>query len=90
MNVITDKRIGNAILRRALKQSVIEVPKGFVMEVSNFGYIEWHTEGGLSWSDLEYSPTAYTNFHNVEYKDKKYRSQYFDGCFKPYIVEMAN
>lgn len=86
MNVITDKRIGNAILRRAAKQ--FNAPKGFIMEVSHFGYIEWYLENCAE--RLESSPTRWTNFHNVEYKGKKYRSQYFDGCFKPYIVEMTN
>lgn len=28
-----------------------------------------------------------TLFSDVEYKGKKYMSKYFDGCFKPFIVE---
>lgn len=80
--VVKDRRVINAILRRAAKKN--NVPKGIKMEASAWGYIEiYRTE-----SDAPAINYLWDSFSNVEYKGKKYQSKYFSGCFKPYVVEM--
>jgi hypothetical protein len=86
----TDRRVINAILRRAQKKYEQEngpLPEGVRMESSPFGYIEviqYDKEGwgrhytGASWLD---------RFSGVLYKGKTYCSKYFSGYFCPYVVE---
>ena len=80
--VVKDKRVINAILRRAAKKN--NVPERIKMEASPWGYI------GIYRTDAD-APAInhlWDSFSNVEYKGKKYMSKYFDGCFNPYVVEM--
>lgn len=80
--VVKDRRVINAILRRAAKKN--NVPNGIKMEASTWGYIEiCRTD-----ADAPSINHLWSSFYNVEYKGKKYESKYFSGCFKPYVVEM--
>lgn len=80
--VVTDRRVINAILRRAAKKN--NVPNGIKMEASPWGYIEIYRTD----ADAPRINHLWSSFYNVEYKGKKYESKYFDGCFCPYVVEM--
>ena len=80
--VVRDKRVINAILRRAAKKN--NVPEGIKLEASPWGYIEIYRTA----ADAPKINHLWDSFSNVEYKGKKYESKYFDGCFKPYVVEM--
>lgn len=80
--VVTDRRVINAILRRAAKKN--NVPNGIKIEASPWGYIEIYRTD----ADAPRINHLWSSFHNVEYKGKKYESKYFDGCFCPYVVEM--
>ena len=80
--VVGDKRVINAILRRAAKKN--NVPEGIKMEASPWGYIEIYRTD----ADAPAINHLWDSFSNVEYKGKKYMSKYFDGCFNPYVVEM--
>lgn len=80
--VVKDKRVINAILRRAAKKN--NVPKGIKMEASQWGCIEIYRTD----ADAPAINYLWDSFSDVEYKGKKYKSQYFDGCFCPYVVEM--
>lgn len=80
--VVRDRRVINAILRRAAKKN--NIPKGIKMESSQWGYIEiYRTDADAP--EINYS---WHSFYDVEYKGKMYESRYFSGCFKPYVVEM--
>lgn len=81
--VVTDRRVINAILRRAAKKN--NLPQGVTLETSEWGYIEVHLAPDAP--KPEYSLTSYAQFHDVEYKGKKYKSEYASGCFSPYVVE---
>lgn len=98
-DIVRDHRVGNAILRRAGQQ--LGFPKNLRMEMHpQFSYIEgvyyYAPDGECYWVGCgpyrdqlskELGVHIETWFYDVEYKGKRYRSQYFDGCFKPYIVE---
>lgn len=80
--VVRDRRVINAILRRAAKQN--NVPEGIKMVASEWGYIEIYRTD----ADAPTINHLWTSFSDVEYKGKKYKSRYFSGCFNPYVVEM--
>lgn len=86
----TDRRVINAILRRAQKQYENvhgKLPQGVRMEASPYGYIEV-IQYGKDGYGCYYTEAPYLNsFTDVEYKGKKYCSKYFSGCFHPYVVE---
>ncbi len=83
-DIVTDARVANAILRRAAKQNKLH--PAFRMYLF-MGYIECSAvkDNDLSYDEYR-SELHKTSFNGIEYKGKKYRSQYFDGCFKPFVV----
>jgi hypothetical protein len=84
--VITDKRVINAVLRAARKANEkrlgITVPSDTYAYASKWGYIE--TCG--DWRKYDH---IIGDFNGVEYKGKLYATKYFDGCFKPFVVEQC-
>ena len=84
--IVTDARIGNAILRRAAKKNNLH--PAFKMYLFQ-GYIECAAVGDTSQMSYdEYRRERWAkSFSDVEYKGKKYMSKYFDGCFNEFIVE---
>lgn len=86
-NIVTDARVANAILRRAAKKNNLH--PAFKMYLFQ-GHIECSAIGdtsSLSREERDRNLYYKDSFSNVEYKGKKYMSKYFDGCFKPFIVE---
>lgn len=70
---------GNAVIRRFMEQCRNSPEGPFKAEVyinSQYGYIET-----LSADDILTVASL-----RVEYKGKLYRTQYIDGCFKPYLA----
>lgn len=86
-DIIKDKRIGNAILRRAMQKQKDVMPKGWILYLSQWGYITEACVEDDGDPDGLHSAIYCASFNGVEYKGKLYKSQYFDGCFSPYIVE---
>lgn len=76
MEIVRDNRIGNAILRRIMKQ---EDCTGEVYMDSRFHYVEF-TDTDDIWR-LACASIIYNGYH--------YRTRYIDGCFNPYLVRMA-
>ena len=78
-NIMTQVSIGNAAIRRFIKQCRNSPEGPFKAEVyinSQYGYIETlNADDILAVAGLQ-----------VEYKGKLYRAQYIDGCFKPYLA----
>lgn len=98
-DIVRDHRVGNAILRRAGK--ALGFPDCLRIEMHpKFSYIDgvfYYAPDGECYcvgygpyrDELSKKFGVYikTEFYGVEYKGKRYRSQYFDGCFSPFIVE---
>lgn len=83
-NIVTDARVANAILRKAAKQNNLH--PAFKMYLFQ-GHIECDAVQDHNLNYDEYRSERHkTSFSGVEYKGKKYRSQYFDGCFLPFVV----
>lgn len=83
--IVTDARVANAILRRAAIKNNLH--PSFEMYLV-YGHIECSAVKDHDLSYDEYwSELHKTLFSDVEYKGKRYKSQYFDGCFKPFVVE---
>lgn len=84
-NIVTDARVANAILRRAAKLNNLH--PSFELYLFQ-GHIECSAvkEHDLCYDDY-LRQICNTDFSGVEYKGKKYMSKYFDGCFKPFVVE---
>lgn len=86
-DIVTDARVANAILRRAAKKNSLH--PAFRMYLF-MGHIECSAvqDNDLSYDEYR-SELNKTWFFGVEYKGRKYHSQYFDGCFKPFVVCMS-
>jgi hypothetical protein len=89
-SIPTDRRVINAILRRAQKQYEQEngpLPEGVRMESSTDGYIEVMKYDKEGWGSIFTEASGLKWFSGILYKGRKYRSKYFSGCFSPYVVE---
>lgn len=71
---VKDLRIGNAILRKMAKENDFDINNVYL---SPFGYI----------NTVDFSkPDA--DRCETEYKGKKYKVTYIDGCFNPFIIHL--
>lgn len=68
-----DKRLLNAILRKLCKENEVDINNVYI---SKFGYIQ----------NIDNSKKD-VDFCSTEYQGQKYKVQYMDGCFYPFIIK---
>jgi len=76
MEPIKNRRELNAILRKICKENDIDINNVYL---SKFGYIE---TVDINKKDADFCSTIY--------KGVKYKVQYLDGCFYPFILPVKN
>lgn len=76
MKTIRDRRVLNAILRKICKENDIDINNVFISE---FGYVE---TVNFNKKDADFCSTIY--------KGVKYKVQYVDGCFNPFILPVKS
>jgi hypothetical protein len=73
-NIVEDKRVGNAILRKLCKENDVNIKNVWL---SQWGYVK----NVIHEKDVDFCQT--------EYKGSIYKVQYISGCFYPFIVKQS-
>ncbi len=76
MEVIKDRRVLNAILRKICKENDIDPNNVYI---SKFGYVE---TVNVNKKDADFCSTIY--------KGVEYKVTYVDGCFNPFILPVKS
>ena len=76
MKATKDKRVLNAILRKICKENDIDINNVYI---SKFGYVQ----------TIDFNKKD-ADFCSTIYKGVKYKVQYLDGCFYPFILPVKN